>query len=272
MGKDLFAAYPDLVDEASDVLGWPVADVCLSGDGRLDQTEFTQPALFVVNALSYLRKLDDSPGRPGYLAGHSLGEFNALHAAGAMDFSTAVHVVAYRSIQMARCRGGGMAAVLGLDEAAVRDVLASAGLALEVAGLNGPAQVAVSGLRDDVLGARAAFLHAGANDYTALRVSGAFHSRHMKPAAARFAAFLDGVPLRRPSVEVISNVTARPYDGPVAGLLARQLTSCVRWADSIRYLLAAGAERIEQIGPGTALTKLVRAIRRDQREAEEARL
>jgi len=261
MGSGLFARYPERTEAASDALGWSVPDVCLAGDGRLDRTEFTQPALFVVNALSYADKLAVSADRPHYLAGHSLGELNALHAAGSMDFLTGLRVAARRGELMARCRGGGMAVVLGLAEPDVQQVLTGARVNLEVAGLNEPAQVALSGSRAEVARARDVFLAAGADDYVPLRVSGAFHSRHMAPAAEGFAAWLAVVPLRPPRIPVVSNVTARPYDGPPAGLLVRQLTSCVRWTASIEYLIAAGADDIEQIGPGRGIGKLIRAIR-----------
>jgi malonyl CoA-acyl carrier protein transacylase len=263
MGEDLFAAYPALTQAAGDVLGWSVPEVCQSADGRLDQTEFTQPALFVVNALSYKHKLATSAARPSYLAGHSLGELNALHAAGALDFLTGVRVAACRGQLMARCTGGGMAVVLGLAETAVRAVLAGSGADLEIAGLNAPTQVAVSGLREEVLRAREMFLAAGAADYVPLRVSGAFHSRHMVPAAAQFARYLGGVALRSPLIPVIANVTAAPYDEPAAGPLVRQLTTSVRWTESIEYLIAAGVDTIDQVGPGRGIGKLVRAIRRD---------
>lgn len=262
MGEELFVRYPELTEAASDLLGWPVAEMCRSDDGRLDQTQYTQPALFVVNALSYADKLDRSPDAPGFLAGHSLGELNALHAAGAMDFGTGVLLAARRGEFMASCRKGGMAVVQGLTESEVRQVLA--GTDLEVAGLNAPAQVAVSGPRADVLHAREMFLKAGAADYVVLRVSGAFHSRLMAPAAAGLAVYLAAVPLRTPRIPVISNVTAAPYQGPPGDLLVRQLTSCVRWTASIEYLIAAGADPIEQVGPGQAIGKLVRAIRRSE--------
>jgi malonyl CoA-acyl carrier protein transacylase len=108
---------------------------------------------------------------------------------------------------------------------------------------------------------REIFLAAGADDYVPLRVSGAFHSRHMAPAAEKFAAWLAGLPLRAPRIPVISNVTARPCRQPPAELLVRQLTSCVRWTASIEYLIAAGVDGIEQVGPGKGIGKLVRAIR-----------
>jgi len=265
MGAALFDRYPELTAAASDALGWPVSEVCRSGDGRLDQTRFTQPALFVVNALSCAARRDGGEPEPRYLAGHSLGELSALHAAGAMDFLTGVRVAARRGELMSRCDGGGMAVVLGLSEQQARAVLARSGTDLEVAGVNAPAQVAVSGALAAVDRAGEAFLAAGASDYVKLRVSGAFHSRQMAPAAAAFARYLADVPLRPPRIPVISNVTARPYDdGPLAGPLVAQLTSCVRWTDSIEYLIAAGAGDIVQVGPGKGIEKLVRSIRQQQ--------
>src|SRR5487761_1627234 len=126
-------------------------------------------------------------------------------------------------------------------------------------------QVALSGSRPEVLAGRDIFLQAGADDYVPLRVSGAFHSRHMAPAAAGFAAYLAEVPLDSPRIPVISNVTAAPYGEPPAGLLVRQLTSCVRWTASIEYLIAADVGTIEQVGPG----KQVRAIRQQYAASRE---
>jgi malonyl CoA-acyl carrier protein transacylase len=262
MGAALFDRYPERTAAASDLLGWSVREVCRSGDGRLDQTEFTQPALFVVNALSCADRRAAGGRDPDYLAGHSLGELNALHAAGSVDFLTGLGIAARRGEVMSGCAGGGMAVVLGMNEPQVRDVLASSGADLEIAGINAPAQVAVSGLLTEVDRAREAFLAAGADDYVKLRVSGAFHSRHMAAAATGFARYLAGVPLEPPRIPVISNVTARPYDGPLASLLVAQLTSCVRWTASIEYLIAAGAGEIEQVGPGKGIEKLVRAVRK----------
>ena len=261
MGAALFDRYPGQAEAASDLLGWSVRAVCLCGDGRLDQTEFTQPALFVVNALSCAARREQAGQEPDYLAGHSLGELSALHAAGSMDYLDGVRVTARRGELMARCRGGGMAVVLGMSEQEVRGVLDRSGTDLEIAGLNAPAQVAVSGELSVVERAREVFLAAGAGDYVRLRVSGAFHSRHMAPAATAFARYLAGVRLRPPRIPVISNVTARPYNGPLADPLVAQLTSCVRWTDSIGYLIAAGAGDIEQVGPGKGIEKLVRSIR-----------
>lgn len=124
MGAALFDRYPECTKAAGDLLGWSVREVCLSDDGRLDQTEFTQPALFVVNALSCADRRAEGAGDPDFLAGHSLGELNALHAAGSVDFRTGLGIAARRGELMSRCAGGGMAVVLGMSEPQVRDVLA----------------------------------------------------------------------------------------------------------------------------------------------------
>jgi malonyl CoA-acyl carrier protein transacylase len=263
MGEELFAAYPDVVAKADEVLGWSVADVCRSGDGRLDQTQFTQPALFVVNALSYLDKLASSPP-PDYLAGHSLGEFNALHAAGVYDFAAGLRLVARRGELMARCGGGLMAAVLGLGENEVRAVLAGTFPAVELANKNSATQMVVSGPRRAVEATREPFLRAGAEKFVLLQVSGAFHSRCMESAADDLGIFIRGLPLRAPLIPVISNVTATPYGPDVPGLVVAQLTSCVRWHEGISYLLDRGADPIEQVGPGRSLTRLTAAIRRQR--------
>ena len=264
MGDGLFAAYPDMVTEADEVLGWSVADVCRSSDGRLDQTQFTQPALFVVNALSYLQKLATTSSHPDYLAGHSLGEFNALHAAGVFDFTTGLRLVAYRGEVMARCGDGGMAAVLGLGENEVRSVLAETGPGVELANKNSLTQVVVSGPRGEVEATREPFLRAGAGDFVMLQVSGAFHSRYMASAADDLAKFMAGLRLCPPRIPVISNVTAEPYDSAVQALLVAQLTGCVRWHEVIGYLLDDGVDRIEQVGPGKSLTRLTAIIRRQR--------
>jgi trans-AT polyketide synthase, acyltransferase and oxidoreductase domains len=264
MGEDLFAVYPDMVAEADEVLGWAVAGVCRSGDGRLDQTQFTQPALFVVNALSYLHKLATVPVRPDYLAGHSLGEFNALHAAGVYDFATGLRLVARRGEIMACCGDGAMAAVLGLGEDEVRGVLAETGPDVELANKNSLTQVVVSGPRGRVEAMREPFLRAGAGDFVMLQVSGAFHSRYMAPAAGDLARFVAGLPLRPPCIPVISNVTAEPYGHAVQALVVAQLTRCVRWYEGIGYLLDQGVDRIEQVGPGKSLTRLTAVIRRQR--------
>ncbi|NUR58770.1 MAG: ACP S-malonyltransferase [Catenulispora sp.] len=273
MGGDLFDEFPELTARADKILGYSIAELCIEDpDGRLDSTEYTQPALFVVNALSYLRKTRRGMEPVAFMAGHSLGEYNALFAAGAFDFATGVALVQRRSELMSQARGGGMAAVVGLDADAVRAVLARHRLdQLDLANLNAPDQVVVAGPAQDVAEAKLAFIEAGARAYIPLKVSGAFHSRFMEPARARFADFLSRHAFEPLKTPVIANLTGRPYEADtVADTLLAQLVEPVRWEDGIRYLLAHGVEEFQEIGPGRVLTSLIEKIRRAPVPTERA--
>ncbi|MDG4810847.1 ACP S-malonyltransferase [Micromonospora sp. WMMD1120] len=266
MGAGLFEEFAELTAEADRILGYSVAELCAADPhGRLGQTRFTQPALYVVNALCHLHKLTSTGRAPDYVAGHSVGEYNALFAAGVFDFGAGLRLVARRGELMGMARGGGMAAVLGLPADEVAAALAAAGLdGVDLANLNTPTQVVLSGLRADIERAAPVLKAAGARGYTVLNVSGAFHSRYMRDAAESFAETLSTVPMSPPRIPVIANVTARPYPaGQIADLLARQITAPVRWTETVRHLLDLGVTDIEQVGPGKVLTGLVRAIRRD---------
>jgi malonyl CoA-acyl carrier protein transacylase len=192
MGAQLFGRFPEEVARADEILGYSIEELCRDDvEGRLQNTEYTQPALFVVNALSHLAHRADGGAEPDYLAGHSLGEYNALHAAGAFDFATGLRLVAKRGELMSRVADGGMAAVVGLTAEQVAELLARPGLEnLSIANYNNPTQIVVAGPRDDVAGARAVFEEAGAGLFTVLRVSGAFHSPYMSAIQGEFAEFL----------------------------------------------------------------------------------
>jgi trans-AT polyketide synthase, acyltransferase and oxidoreductase domains len=264
MGEDLFARFPELTAQADEILGYSVATLCGEDPHhQLDQTQFTQPALFVVNALSYLARTQAGGGVPGYFAGHSLGEYNALWAAGAFDFATGLRLVRERSRLMAEATGGAMAATVGLTGDAVRGVLADHGFGeLDVANENSPEQFILSGPRELITSAEAAFRAAGARAYLPLRVSGAFHSRYMQPARREFERILAGYEFRPLEVPVVANVTGRPYAAEsVPEMLAEQLVRPVLWERSIRHLMAAGVTAFEEVGPGTVLTGLVTKIR-----------
>ncbi|MBM0276216.1 ACP S-malonyltransferase [Micromonospora sp. STR1s_6] len=266
MGAGLFEEFAELTAEADRILGYSVAELCTADPhGRLGQTQFTQPALYVVNALCHLHRLTTTGRAPDYVAGHSVGEYNALFAAGVFDFGAGLRLVARRGELMGLARGGGMAAVLGLPADEVAAALAAAGLdSVDLANLNTHTQIVLSGLRADIERAGPILKAAGARGYTMLNVSGAFHSRYMREAADSFTETLSAVPMSPPRIPVIANVTARPYPaGEVASLLARQITAPVRWTETVRHLLDLGVTDIEQVGPGKVLTGLVRAIRRD---------
>lgn len=264
MGRDLFPDFPDLVSQADEILGYSIARLCVEDpERRLDATQYTQPALFVVSALSYLRRQRRNGDRPAFFAGHSLGEYTALFAAGAFDFETGLRLVRRRGELMSRMRDGAMAAVVGLEEETVRRVLRDSGIdGVDLANHNAPGQIILSGDRAAVEGAKGAFTDAGAKAYIPLKVSGAFHSRLMEPAGREFARFLEDVHFEPPHTPVLANVTARPHeDGRIRQTLAEQLVRPVLWDQSIRYLLGEGATAFEEVGPGRVLTGLVDKIR-----------
>jgi trans-AT polyketide synthase/acyltransferase/oxidoreductase domain-containing protein len=258
MGRDLFDRYPEAMAAADRILGFSVRELCLDDSGgRLTDTRYLQPALFVVNELTRRAYAAREPA-PDYLAGHSLGEYNALLAADAFDFETGLALVARRGELMGRATGGAMTAVVGPGVARIADLLAEAGVDdVDLANLNSAEQVVLSGPAESLRRAAGAVTAAGAGRCVPLRVSAAFHSRHMADAAREFAAFLDGFELRDPRIPVIANVTARPYrPGEVGRLLAAQVHSAVRWSESMRHLLAQGVHRVAEQGPGRVLTGL----------------
>lgn len=260
MGAELFAAFPELLRTADTVLGYSLAELCLQGPiERLTQTEFTQPALFVVNALSYLQRTADGT-RPDFLLGHSVAEYVALFAAGVLDFATALRLVNKRGQLMSEARGGGMAAVLGLNEEQVQAVLAQHGIAdVHAANVNTPLQIVLSGRRAAVVEAEPLFMAAGAGFYKILQVSGAFHTPFMAPAQAEFRDFVRDVDFAAPQIPVISNVSGRPHEpAGIRDAMVEQITAPVRWAESLRYLLGKGLEvnDFEEIGPaGVSVVK-----------------
>jgi trans-AT polyketide synthase/acyltransferase/oxidoreductase domain-containing protein len=270
MGEGLFDAFPEQTACADSVLGYSVRELCLAGPmERLTQTQFTQPALYVVGALTWLKRRADG-ATADYLLGHSVAEYVALFAAGVVDFETGLRLVQKRGALMAKATGGGMAAVLGLEAAQVEDIIRRHGLTdVFAANVNTPKQIVVSGKREAVAAAEPLFLEAGASHYRVLQVSGAFHTPFMQPARDAFARFLAEIEFRPPAIPVISNVTARPHKPEtIAALMAEQMTAPVRWSDSIRYLLAKGLafEDFEELGPaGGAVVKPM--VKRTQLEA-----
>ncbi|RKH08049.1 [acyl-carrier-protein] S-malonyltransferase, partial [Corallococcus sp. CA053C] len=260
MGEELLARHPGLLAQADALLGYRLAEVYQ--DARLEQTRYTQPALFVLNALAWLEQRERHGRDPEHAMGHSLGEYNALFAAGAFDFATGVLLVRKRGELMGQASGGGMAAVVGLSAERLRELLERLGVhTLDLANDNTPSQQVLSGPKEDLERVVPELRAAGAQ-VVLLKVSAAFHSRYMRPARESFAAFLRAftfAPLRFP---VISNVEARPYDeGRLPELLARQIDSPVCWTQSVRYLLGLGEQAFVEVGHGQVLTGLVRQIR-----------
>ncbi len=270
MGKSFYYASSLAVatfDEASEALGYDLPRVLFEGPAEdLNRTDITQPALLAVSiaALRVLRESFDAS--PAFYAGHSLGEYTALVAAGALDFSEAVSLVEKRGQVMRGAGGsGGMCAVIGLAPDAIAEICArvSDGASVVVpANINSPLQVVVSGEAEAVKRAATEAKAGGAKMVIPLRVSVASHSPLMAEAAGKFAAVLKEVTFRGFEVPVISNVEAEPISGPgdAAGLLERQLTSPVRWVDTIRKMKEKGVGRILEIGPKKVLTGLIKRI------------
>jgi len=272
MGKDLAAKYPaarDLFDQANAILGFDLARLCFEGpEPELTKTDNAQPAIFVTSlaCLAALRAELAVAGRSlafEAAAGLSLGELTALVAAGAMRFEDGLRVARLRGQAMqAACEAtqGGMAAVMNLDEAACAEACREAGV--EIANLNCPGQIVISGEKSAVAAACERAKARGAKRAVPLNVAGAYHSRWMADAQPKLDAALAGVTLCAPQVTVVSNVTARPHTTPEAirRLLVAQVTSTVRWEASMRWLLAQGCQRFIELGPGTVLAGFFKRI------------
>ncbi|MBN8216971.1 MAG: ACP S-malonyltransferase [Spirochaetes bacterium] len=263
MGAGLFEAFPDELAQARAALGYDLAELCLNDpQGQLDQTAFTQPALYAVSALTLMKKLREGEA-PHAVAGHSLGEYDALFAAGVFDFVTGLRLVQKRGEIMAKQSGGGMAAIVGLEDAKILQVIQDHGYQIDVANYNSDGQTVVSGLKADVEKSQADFEAAGARMVIPLKVSGAFHSRFMKPAADEFAAFLESIPFQAPKIPVYSNVTAQPHQvTDLKANMARQIHSSVRWVELVQNLMALPEAQFEEVGPGTVLTGLLKRIKK----------
>jgi trans-AT polyketide synthase/acyltransferase/oxidoreductase domain-containing protein len=265
MGAGLFERYPEVTKTADEILGYSVAELCLEDPRRLlHQTQYTQPALYVVNALAYRSRGDAGAPPPDFVAGHSLGEYNALLAAEVFDFETGLRLVKRRGELMAEASGGAMAAVIGCAWEKIEEILQKNGLLdLDVANYNTPSQVVLAGTAEDIARLDAMFSDLGITCIPLKNVGAAFHSRYMESFVGPLGEALEGVELRRPQIPVIANVSARPYDfDEVRGLLQRQIREPVRWTETIQYLMNAGVEEYEEVGPGSVLTKLIKAIRR----------
>jgi trans-AT polyketide synthase/acyltransferase/oxidoreductase domain-containing protein len=264
MGKDLFDLFPNEVATADKVLGYSIKELCLEDKNqKLNSTDYTQPALYVVNALTYLKKVSES-GKPQFVAGHSLGEYNALFAAGVFDFETGLKLTQKRGAIMAKAIGGGMAAIVGLEAAQIKTVLEQNKLTtIDIANYNAPTQTVISGPKADVEAAKPIFEAAGARMVVVLKVSGAFHSRYMKDAQNEFETFLNAQKLSAPQIPVISNLKADAYSADevsIKSTLAGQISSGVRWVETIQLLAKQPEPAFEEVGPGKVLTGMLRQI------------
>lgn len=273
MGAELAARHGEarrVFDAADRVLGFSLSDLCWNGPAEeLKMSVHTQPAL-LTHSIAAWRLIDAAGVKPAWVAGHSLGEYSACVAAGALAFEDAVRLVQRRGELMYRAgleRPGTMAAILGMETAAVEAVCeAAAGSGMvRAANLNAPGQVVISGEVAAVERACEIARERGAKRTVRLEVSGAFHSPLMASAAQGLGEALDAVPFSDAACPVITNVGARPVRGAteIRAALRAQLLQPVRWEESIRVLLGEGAEGFVEIGTGTVLRGLLRSIARD---------
>ncbi len=276
MAKDVYDANPaaaQYFDKADEVLGFNISKLAFEGpEDELKQTANTQPALLTAS-VTLLEALKAHDIQPDYVAGHSLGEYSALVAAGVLSFEDAVAIVRARGqfMEQAVPAGqGAMAAVLGAERTALSELCAAVtadGHAVELANVNCPGQIVISGTREGVEAAGARVKEIGGKRAIPLEVSGPFHSSMMKPAAQLLEERLQGVNFEDAFVPVVANVTAQAVTSgdEVRKLLVEQVYSPVLWEDSVRYLIEQGVDTFIEIGPGNVLTGLIKKTDKDVR-------
>jgi [acyl-carrier-protein] S-malonyltransferase len=267
MGADLFAARPDLLGQRADaVLGWSLEDLCLRGsEETLTRTEHAQPAMFAVTYALWEEVRARLPRLPAATAGHSLGEYTALAASGALDYDDALAVVAERGRAMAEAADlepSGMAALLGASFEQAQEISArrrSEGGRLSVANVNAPGQVVVAGGALDLDWLEAEARGLGLRKVVRLKVAGAFHSRFMEPAATRVGAALSAVDFRSQDFPVWSNLTALPLpEGAERATLAEQVVSPVLFAPTLEGMARSGVDLFVHVGPGDVTVSMAR--------------
>ncbi|KAB7668606.1 ACP S-malonyltransferase [Bacillus sp. B1-b2] len=273
MGKDVFDQYASstqIFENADQKLGFPLSQLIFEGPKEeLTLTHNTQPAL-LTTSVALLEHFKQYDIKPDYVAGHSLGEYSALVAAGVISFEDAVYAVRKRGEYMQEAvpaGNGAMAAVLGLDReklTAVTKEVTEEGHSVQLANLNCPGQIVISGTTKGVELASEKAKEAGAKRAIPLEVSGPFHSALMKPAAEKFTSVLEGIELQNAKIPVIANVTANPIEqkDEIKDKLVEQLYSSVLWEDSVQKMMELGVDTFVEIGPGKVLAGLVKKIDR----------
>ncbi len=271
MGKDAYESSPAakaVYDKADEALGYSISKLSFEGpEDELRQTANTQPAL-LATSVALLEVYKGQGPKPDYVAGHSLGEYSALVAAGVLEFADAVKLVRSRGLYMEQAvpdGQGAMAAVLGAERAALQALCAdvtAAGTVVELANVNCPGQIVVSGSAAGVAAVVERGKEAGAKRVIPLEVSGPFHSSLMQPAADKLAEALAQAEFRDASVPVVANVHARPVTSgaELRELLVKQVVSPVQWEDTIAYLIGEGVDTFVEIGSGTVLAGLIKKI------------
>jgi [acyl-carrier-protein] S-malonyltransferase len=272
MGKDLYENNPlakELFDKANDILGYKITDIMFEGTAEeLKQTKVTQPAVFLHSVISALCMGDEF--KPDMVAGHSLGEFSALVAAGALSFEDGLRLVYARAMAMQKAcemAPGTMAAIIALPDEKVEEICAeisTEGNIVIPANYNCPGQLVISGNVDAINLACGKLKEAGAKRALPLPVSGAFHSPLMQPAKDELQAAIEKTEVKTPKCPIYQNVDAKPHTDPaeIKQNLIAQLTSSVRWTKSVQNMIADGATEFTECGPGKALQGMIAKIDR----------
>ena len=269
MGQDLverFSAARRLFERADELLDRPLSRLCLEGTAEeLGRTQNSQPAIFLVSmaCLEAARESGALPGEPAFVAGHSLGEYSALCAAGAISFEDGIRLVEERgrlTQAAADATNGGMAAVLQLDDVTVAAVCGEAGV--EVCNFNSPGQVVIGGEKAKLERACALALERGARRAVVLDVGGAFHTSLMAPAQEGMRQAISSIVMSQPGFPYVANDRASVLESPadIAEELVFQLTHPVRWVECVQYMMAQGVSEFVEIGPGNVLTGLIKRI------------
>lgn len=271
MGKDLYDQSPlahDLFEKANEILGFRITDIMFTGSAEdLRQTRVTQPAIFLHSVL--LAKTLGAEFKPEMVAGHSLGEFSALVAAGALSFEDGLKLVYQRALAMQKAceaRPSTMAAILGLPDETIEEICAAITDEVVVpANYNCPGQVVISGSNEGIDLACEKLTAAGAKRALKLSVGGAFHSPLMEPARLELAAAIEQTPFNAPVCPIYQNVNAKPQTDPniIKANLVDQLTSPVRWTQSVLAMVADGADAFTELGPGAVLQGLIKKISKE---------
>ena len=261
MAQELYPAHKELMERANALLGFRITDI-MFGDNEEDlkATRVTQPAIFIHSTILALAQEQ----KPDMVAGHSLGEFSALVAAGALSFEDGLKLVSLRAQAMQKCcenTPGAMAAIIKLPDNVIEDICAGIP-GVVPANYNSPGQVVISGDEAGIEQACIQFKEAGAKRALKLAVSGAFHSPLMEPAREELAKAIEATPIRAPFCPIYQNVSALPTTDPmvIKDNLLKQLTSPVRWTQSVQNMIADGATKFVELGPGTVLQGLVKRI------------
>ena len=272
MGKELYESSPlakDLFEQANDILGFRITDIMFNGtDEELRQTKVTQPAVFLHSVITALCMGDAFC--PDMVAGHSLGEFSAMVASGALTFEDGLKLVFTRAMAMQKAcetQPSTMAAIIGLPDETIEGIcteVTKEGHIVVAANYNCPGQVVISGSLEGIKQACEKLTEAGAKRALPLNVSGAFHSPLMRPAKEVLAAAIEATEFHTPKCPIYQNVDAKPHTDPeeIKANLIAQLTAPVRWTQSVQHMLADGAEEFTECGPGNVLQGLIRKIKK----------